>query len=580
MNSDNRFILTTRPTDYHIFSGHFQLFKIEDFNKSEVKLFTKNWYSTYNDILRLAIESDPREYKQKHYRLVLNNLIENRIAFQKACEIEPLVELIQNPLLLSLVLLIHSIEKTYSVDNAEGLYEQFVKTLLYRWDDVRNMDFYPTLFGNKHFDRLYEVIRKVAFRFSEKEDTILNVNQIREALLQFIARYGLEPNQVASATDELLKALRDRSGLLTGKTVSDSFDETTFEFQHKTFQDYLTAITLHRDNLLPSGKFSLDDKLGNPFWQKTIEFFVNSGNPDYFFEQYINNIESNTIYINNLDYFIRFYNLARAKDPSLEGKLINKLLAVFFETDLVNEVIYLYRVLHLFKLDINLFVNYFESDVTSEISAYKSAYCALLVNDNHQYKLIRSKFLSKIASLKFKQEFGYNFIEIFLCNYMIIDNEDFTGYKLMFEEYNSNPYMIAIYFDFLFVKEFHRIRTINNRLYFKSAPEVHEEITNILKIKNLLEWKDWPKSNKLDFLIDLYYLDRGFAYPVNVPNSLLYYRLFSTKEKNTPIIDIVSKIEKTNYSIILSGVDKFIEQNRKIFSSLSQKEVEMYFKYY
>lgn len=337
------FILTSRPTDHSLLARHFQVFEVQPFDAAEIRLFAQHWYDTYEKTLHFLIRHEPHNNRCDFYRKLLEHLPENRKSFEKNLDNKHLRELISNPLLLSQAILIHSIDEGFEIENTEDLYEKFVQTLLYRWDEVRKMDFYPALLGSRNVGKMYQLLRRIAFFFSEKETAALEVKAFLPDMVRAIERFKHllpEPEKVSELSLELLTVFRDRSGILTGSMVSDEdFLDTKFEFQHKSLQDYLTAKTIAEDTLLQNGQFSLHDKLGKPFWTRTIEFYVNTGNPDFFFEDFIERLAPNSPEAKNLHHFTQHFLDAREKRADLEQKLARRCWEIFCKTPLMDELL-------------------------------------------------------------------------------------------------------------------------------------------------------------------------------------------------------------------------------------------------
>ena len=221
----------------------------------------------------------------------------NKESFESNLGNKYVADLVGNPLLLSRAILIHSIDEQFSFSDVESLYEKFITTLLYEWDEVRNMNFYSELLGDQNLRRLYLLIRRIAFVFSEHEVTKMTAEELIPHMVKIVKRFSRgekTQSEIVKLCTDLLWQFRDRKGVISGSSIQENFLQTEFEFQHKTFQEYLTAVTIDKDNIL-RGKFNLGDKLGKPFWARTIEFYVQlSDQPDTFFEDYIGSLAPNS----------------------------------------------------------------------------------------------------------------------------------------------------------------------------------------------------------------------------------------------------------------------------------------------
>lgn len=346
-NPEARFVLTSRPTDTGALARHFQIFETKKFDAAEIDLFTKYWYEGCEKTFRANARAEYVPHKKEKWQHRCDYLPESRANFQQNVNREPLKSIVDNPLLLSLALFMHVIDQRFSTENRENLYQRFCEAFLYEWDEVRDMDFYPALFGRGHYERLFEVTFRLALHFSENNTTKMTVRELLPAVQKAVSRYPL-PTETPMEEHalELLRAFDNRNGLLTGRTNSDDFLDTEFEFQHKSFQDYLAAQCISQDRLIERNQFSFVDKLDADFWQRTLEFYVNLSSPDLFFEQTIALIEPDHPIVGKLHYFVQHFLHARQKDPALTTELAEKLCEVFLKSDRIKYVLIASHCLH------------------------------------------------------------------------------------------------------------------------------------------------------------------------------------------------------------------------------------------
>ena len=229
-------------------------------------------------------------------------LPENKGRFLENLDNPHLTELINNPLLLSQAILIHSIDENFELSDIDSLYEKFIDTLLYRWDEVRQMNFYPDLLGSRNVQKLYQLMGRIALAFSRKEVTKMTFKDLIPEVVNAVSRFKSslpQPDKIVELSMELLDVLRDRGGIFTGGVIAEDPEQTEFEFQHKSIQDYLTAYTLASDSeLWKINNFDLMTVIARrEFWGRTLEFFVNAKkhNPDRFFRTYLESLLSGII---------------------------------------------------------------------------------------------------------------------------------------------------------------------------------------------------------------------------------------------------------------------------------------------
>ena len=325
------FILTSRPADLSLLARSFQVFDLKSFSEEEIRLFTEYWYQAYEKMLHYCVRAEIHESRKDTYQRKIELLPENKDRFLENLDNPHLTELINNPLLLSQAILIHSIDETFELSDIDSLYEKFIDTLLYRWDDVRQMNFYPELLGSRNVQRLFQLMGRIAFAFSKREVTKMTFEDLLPEVVKAVSRFKSslpQPDKIVDLATELLDVLRDRGGIFTGGVIAEEWNQTEYEFQHKSIQDYLTAYTLATDHgLWQSDGFDLFEVIDRrEFWGRTLEFFVNvkKGNPDGFFKGYLDRLKPKTNFARKLNHFVQYFLLAQEKDNTLEFWLIQK----------------------------------------------------------------------------------------------------------------------------------------------------------------------------------------------------------------------------------------------------------------
>ncbi len=333
------FILTSRPADLSLLARSFQVFELKSFSKGEIRLFTEYWYQAYEKMLHYCARAEIHGSRKDTYQRKIELLPENKGQFLENLDNPHLTELINNPLLLSQAILIHSIDESFELSDIDSLYEKFIDTLLYRWDDVRQMNFYPELLGSRNLQKLYQLMGRIALAFSRREVTKMTFKDLIPEVVNAVSRFKgslPQPDKIVELSVELLDVLRDRGGIFSGGVVADDPEQTEFEFQHKSIQDYLTAYTLASDSeLWKTNNFDLFSVIARRvFWGRTLEFFVNAKkhNPDRFFRTYLECLKPDTVYAKQLHHFVQYYLIAQEKDADLEAELGQKCLEILMNS--------------------------------------------------------------------------------------------------------------------------------------------------------------------------------------------------------------------------------------------------------
>jgi len=251
-NSKNTVIVTSRIAGYsraQFSTADYRHFTLEDFNEEETGEFIRKWYHS-----RLT---NPAEAESKASDL------------QDAIDKKPRIkELTKNPLLLTIVAIIHRYEAQLPEDRLI-LYDKATEALLYTWDNVKELideKFKP---DDK---RLF--LEKVAFHLQsiEKGDeagTVIDRNEVYKILFpDFCRLFQVDKRQARALVDEFLDKIRTRAGLL----VEQAPDQ--YGFVHKTFQEYFAAKWIANEALLNFDvQIMIDyvDKfIDNAFWQETL----------------------------------------------------------------------------------------------------------------------------------------------------------------------------------------------------------------------------------------------------------------------------------------------------------------------
>lgn len=161
----------------------------------------------------------------------------------QACRQRDIAALAGNPLLLTLMTIIHTTRARLPEDRAE-LYGCAVDLLLQRWDDADDRQGSRVLCETLKcrdfpLDNLKEVLAKVAFEVHADQAPYVGEDRLKRALRMLTDRSDDRAAQV-------IDYLEDRTGLLICDVPKggDPDQERQFSFPHRTFQEYLAAFHL------------------------------------------------------------------------------------------------------------------------------------------------------------------------------------------------------------------------------------------------------------------------------------------------------------------------------------------------
>ena len=197
-NPKNTIMVTSRIAGYsraRFSTTDYRHFTLEDFNDEEIDTFIRKWYRSrlHNPA---AAEAKARDLKE---------------ALGKKANIK---ELTRNPLLLTIIAIIHRYESQLPEDRLL-LYDKATEALLYTWDNVKDLideKFKP--------DDKRRFLEKLGFHLQslEKGDDVGTVIQRQELykLLfpDFCRLFNVDNRQARALVEEFLARVRERAGLV------------------------------------------------------------------------------------------------------------------------------------------------------------------------------------------------------------------------------------------------------------------------------------------------------------------------------------------------------------------------------
>lgn len=203
----------------------------------QVRTFVQGWY-------RALAPDDP-------------DLTEQRVAERADALINELAvtdrlrPLVQSPLLLTMLALLHYNSNGDIPRDRARLYNECVQLLLERWEPVRTpglrertsrLQQLLALLPGLEVDKLRDVLHELAFTAhaappGDDGRGLIDRYRLTGRLVEFFKR--LRSDDPAANADILLEVVREEAGLLVARD-----DEAAFAFPHLTFQEYLAACWL------------------------------------------------------------------------------------------------------------------------------------------------------------------------------------------------------------------------------------------------------------------------------------------------------------------------------------------------
>ena len=239
-----------------------QHFQVLPLNGERIAQFVAGWYA-------LRYPQDPVQQREG-----TDSLLE----ILRDPERGPIRDLAENPLLLTLIALVHRSEAMLP-DKRVVLYEKCVELLLHTWHawQIQGRDAQDPSNTDSRNRRWLEEIANWMQESGTAGKRELAVKPY-EDLLAFLAGVVSKDQRVDHAAAwaearEFLKFVRERAGLLV-----ESGDRQ-YSFVHLTFQEYLTAshrITLIQETGLPAQQEALLAWSAEPRWHEVIRLWVAS----------------------------------------------------------------------------------------------------------------------------------------------------------------------------------------------------------------------------------------------------------------------------------------------------------------
>jgi HEAT repeat protein len=264
-HSENWAVITSRPWGYrrdYFRTETYPHFELELFDEGQIQEFIEHWYGSRCDNAAQAQEM-VRD---------LQDALKSKDRLQA---------LVKNPLLLTMVALIHRYQDTLPKRRYK-LYDKAVDTLLKSWERIKGKG--ETYGEFKHLDREDDLRRVMSLlarwihtqyetQTTESGTLIEEVDLL--AQLSHIIRQEypqVKPHQAEGEAERFVSFIRDRAGLL------NEYGRGRYAFVHKTFQEYLTA-----EAILKEAEYEDDSEiiftvikthLHNPHWREVLLLLV------------------------------------------------------------------------------------------------------------------------------------------------------------------------------------------------------------------------------------------------------------------------------------------------------------------
>ncbi|MEM9447834.1 MAG: HEAT repeat domain-containing protein [Cyanobacteria bacterium P01_E01_bin.6] len=265
----NPAVITSRPSGYqwHFRTDVFPHYELQPFDDQKITSFITKWYDS-----RAHDSVDANEGKQ---------------SLQKAIdETDRIKQLARNPLLLTIVALIHRYE-AYLPKQRHELYERAVKTLLVNWDKGKGLTGEQTSWNLQYLkqDDLLPLMRQLAYWVHRQGDentqttgtdggTLIEGDELKRQISRMmqLRKKDLDLAYAQEDAERLIKFIRGRTGLLNEQ------GRNLYAFVHKTFQEYLAAEEIYFQHELEDDVTiilnHITEHLHDPHWREVILLLV------------------------------------------------------------------------------------------------------------------------------------------------------------------------------------------------------------------------------------------------------------------------------------------------------------------
>lgn len=259
----NRYLLSSRLVGYEdapLNRQQFRHFVVQPFSEAEIRQFVTKWYA--------ARETDPIEREDKTAHLL-------KTIFDE----EPIQRLATNPLLLTIIALVHRIEAELPHERV-ALYRKCVSTLSEKWDKAKRIASDAAQPHIKYRQRLLEQLAHWMHTQPGQSGRAREVKEgtLRQKITQFLSenkRLNLDPEEARQQAEAFVQTAKSRTGLLVER------GDQLYSFAHLTFQEYLAAVDIKKRTGVKGVEGiweAIEPHLHDPHWREVLLLLMGSLN--------------------------------------------------------------------------------------------------------------------------------------------------------------------------------------------------------------------------------------------------------------------------------------------------------------
>ena len=256
----NQFIVTSRITGYtnQLATANFEHpYTIRPLTTEHAHNFIYKWYENLSRLQAGDKSADELAFVGKQYRQKAETLI------TVISENERICQLAINPMILSLITLVHYV-KVRLPDQRHLLYRECVDILIEQWQAIKNVKF--PLFDQVSTTEKKRILQQIAWYMQEKRLKSVPRGELIDNVLRKACPEPIPENQLP----DFLNVMEDRTGLLVEKGFNEQ-GVTEVAFSHLTFQEYLASLELfaiHEQERIVFDQLLMFVEVDTEWWQE------------------------------------------------------------------------------------------------------------------------------------------------------------------------------------------------------------------------------------------------------------------------------------------------------------------------
>jgi hypothetical protein len=259
-NNNNIWIVTSRIVGYKAQLHHsFVTAIVQPLTPAQVEGFILQWYQ--RKFLVSGFPTDELEYQKEIHDRRAKHLV-NTLKLNSG-----LASLATNPMLVSLIALLHSVQIELP-ENRALLYRDCVELLADRWDLFRGIQQADNLEVAIH--QKISLLISIAWYMHENRLKEIKRSELENIISSQLSKISKSYQQLPSR--KILDTLEERSGLLITRGMTES-GEKIMAFSHLSFQEYLAAASLSQGTNTTAKKV-LAANSNDPWWREPILLYV------------------------------------------------------------------------------------------------------------------------------------------------------------------------------------------------------------------------------------------------------------------------------------------------------------------